>query len=89
VNRVHLAGRLVAAPRRLEGRGVLVELMISTDSPDAQAHRIIAWGQAGLAALKFLTTGRFVAVEGRLRTTDGRLEVLASRVSFPPAAGEA
>jgi single-stranded DNA-binding protein len=88
VNRVHLAGRLIAAPRRLEGRGVLVELLLATDGPHAQAHRIIAWGQAGQAALRYLNVGRFVAVEGRLRTTDGRLEVLASRISFPPAAGE-
>jgi single-stranded DNA-binding protein len=88
MNRVHLAGRLVAAPRRLEGRGDRVELIISTDGPDAQAHRIITWGQSAQAALRYLAVGRWVAVEGRLRTTDDKLEVVASRVSFPPAVGE-
>ena len=103
VNKVILVGNLGADPEsRVTPNGATVcEFRLATNESwvdkgghkqeRTEWHRIVVWGKRGDACAKYLTTGRQVYVEGRLRTRswedkDGNkrwmTEIIADNVQF-------
>jgi len=71
VNRVILAGRLVAAPElRTTGSGkhVTTVRVATNDRAQAEFHDVVLWGQLAEFAAQYLGKGRSVYVEGRLQS---------------------
>jgi len=79
LNKVMLIGRLGADPeiRYTAGGTAVVNLRIATDSPvkrgdswesETEWHRVVAWDRLAEFCGEYLSKGRLVYVEGRLRT---------------------
>lgn len=103
LNRAQLLGNVGASPEMSylpDGKAV-VKLSIATNEEwvDKQGkkqqhtewHRVTAWGKLAESCSKYLTTGRQVLVEGKIRTRswegpDGKrqysTEIVASQVHF-------
>ncbi|WP_428263199.1 single-stranded DNA-binding protein [Haliangium sp.] len=109
VNKVILVGNLGADPelRYTQSGAAVCELRVATNESwtDRQGqrqertewHRIVVWGKQGENASKYLSKGRQVYVEGRLRTRgwedkDGNkrytTEIIANDVQFLGGRGE-
>jgi len=103
VNKVILVGHLGADPdmRHTQGGAGVCELRVATNETwndkagqrqeRTEWHRVVVWGKLAELCSKFLSKGRLVYVEGRLRTRswddkDGNkrysTEVIASDVQF-------
>ncbi len=91
VNRVILAGRLVATPElRTTGSGINVTTVriVTNDREQPEFHDVVPWWQMADFATKFMVKGRLAYIEGRLqiRTWEGAdgskrrtVEVVADR----------
>jgi single-strand DNA-binding protein len=71
VNRVILAGRLVAAPvlrTTSSGKHVTTVRVATNDRAQAEFHHVVLWGQLAEFTSQYLGKGRSVYVEGRLQS---------------------
>jgi len=79
LNKVMLIGRLGADPeiRYTAGGTAVVNLRVATDSPvkrgdnwesETEWHRVVAWDRLAEFCGEYLSKGRLVYIEGRLRT---------------------
>lgn len=108
LNKVFLIGRLVQEVelKYLPSGTPLAVLNIATNRAyrdkqgnlreETEYHRVIAWGKLGETCKQFLTKGRLVFVEGRIRSrswidTQGNkrtsFEIVAESVRFGPKPG--
>lgn len=110
LNKVFLIGRLVQEVelRYLPSGSPVATLNIATNrayrdkqgnlKEETEYHRVIAWGKLGETCKQFLTKGRLVFVEGRIRSrswidTQGNkrtsFEIIAETIRFGPKPGSA
>lgn len=102
VNKAILVGRLGADPnlRHIPGGKAVCELRVATNEGYARDdgervkqtewHRVVVWGEQAQACRSFLSKGREVFIEGRIRnrtwTKDGQkhyaTEIVAQSVQF-------
>jgi single-strand DNA-binding protein len=105
MNLAVLIGRLGCPPeRRVTSTGKnLCALRMATGYKPKEGeevtdwHDVVVWGEAGRACVEHLTTGRMVAVTGRIQTRSWeddkgekkwRTEVVAQKVDFMPRSEE-
>ena len=71
INRVQLAGRLVADPELRHtstGKAVCRMRVATNDTREAQFHSVVAWQELADSAARSLRKGDPVLVDGRLQT---------------------
>jgi len=88
--RLILVGNATDKPQRLTSKsGDVTYTAFSVGVSDGKEHRtffpVIVFGKYGETVAKYVTKGRLVLVDGRVRVSDkGRFSVIADRVQFGP-----
>ena len=105
MNLVILIGRLGRDPelRSTKGGMAVCSLRVATDfrregsEPRTDWHDIVVWGDSAKACSQYLSSGRMVAIQGRIQTRawedengqkKWRTEIIANRVDFLSGASD-